>query len=143
MSHKFGIEVTTSIKQAYELYEETGTDFWRKATAKEMIDVRVAYEENEATPEQVRSGEAPGFIGFQEITCNLIFDVKIDFERKCRMVINGAMTETPPSLTYFSVVSRDSVRLAFIISELNDLDMMACDVGNSYLNSPCQEIFGL
>ena len=54
------------------------------------------------------------------------------------MVANGSMTEAPSSLTYSSVISRDSVRLAFIIAELNGLDMMACDVGNSYLNAPCR-----
>ena len=26
----------------------------------------------------------------------------------------------------------------FLISELNDLEVMSCDVGNAYLNVPCQ-----
>ena len=33
-NHKLGIEVPKSIKRAYEIDEETHTDFWRKATAK-------------------------------------------------------------------------------------------------------------
>jgi hypothetical protein len=65
--------------------------------------------------------------------------VKMDFTRKCREVANGAKTEAPASITYSSVVSRDSVRLAFLIAEMNDLDIMACDVGNAYLNAPCRE----
>ena len=73
------------------------------------------------------------------MTCHLIFDIKMDFEMKCRMVANGAMTEAPLSLAYSSVVSRYSVRLDFLIVKLNDLDMMACDVRNVYLNAPCRE----
>ena len=49
------------------------------------------------------------------------------------------MTEAPSSVTYSSVVSRDSVRLAFLIAELNGLDIMTCDIGNAYLHAPCRE----
>ena len=36
-------------------------------------------------------------------------------------------------------MSRDSVSIAFLVAELNDLDVMACDVGNVYLNATCRE----
>ena len=64
-NRKSGTEVPNSIKRAYDIDEETNTDFWRKAIAKEMLKVKIAYVENKATPEQVRSVEAPGFVGFQ------------------------------------------------------------------------------
>lgn len=51
------------------------------------------------------------------------------------------MTEAPSSITYSSVVSRDSIRLAFLIAELNGLDVMTCDIGNAYLNAPCREVW--
>ena len=63
----------------------------------------------------------------------------MDFSRKCRMVANGATTETPESLTYSSVVSSDSVRLAFLVMELNELYVMTCNVGNAYLIASCRE----
>jgi hypothetical protein len=69
----------------------------------------------------------------------MIFDVKMDLTRKARMVAGGHTTETPASLTYSSVVSRDNVRIALLIAALNDLDIMACDIGNAYLNAPCRE----
>jgi hypothetical protein len=139
-THKFGLECPNTVKRALEIDEETGTDFWYQAIKLEMEKVKVAYEVNEEwTPEQIRSGEAPGFIGFQEIRCHLIMDIKMDFSRKARFVAGGHMTEAPAALTYSSVVSRDSVRLAFLIAELNDLDVLACDVGNAYLNAPCRE----
>ena len=62
--------------------EETHTDFCRKEIAKGMLKVKIEYIENKANPEQVQSGEAPGLVGFQEITCHLIFNVKMDFSRK-------------------------------------------------------------
>eukprot|EP00957_Ditylum_brightwellii_P189972 14462610-Ditylum_brightwellii.AAC.1 len=42
-------------------------------------------------------------------------------------------------MTYSSVVSRDSIRLAFIIVGLNDLDVMSCNLQNAYLNTKCKE----
>jgi hypothetical protein len=42
-------------------------------------------------------------------------------------------------MTYSSVVSRDSIRLAFLIAALNDIEICAADVGNAYLNAPCKE----
>ena len=71
--------------------------------------------------------------------CHLIFDVNMEFSRKAQMVANGAMTEVPSSLTYYSIVSRDSVCLDLLIEILNDLHVMSCDVGDSYLNVTCQE----
>jgi hypothetical protein len=61
------------------------------------------------------------------------------FERKARFVAGGHTTEVPASITYSSVVSRDSVRLGFLIAALNGVDILACDLENAYLNAPCRE----
>jgi hypothetical protein len=59
---------------------------------------------------QVRQGNAKWhFVGFQEIDCHMVFDVKMDLTRKAQFVASGHTTETPSSLTYSSVVSRDSI----------------------------------
>ena len=139
-THKFGIRVPKSVEEALAIDEETGTDFWRKALNKEMTKVKIAWKAVEGlTPEQVRQGQAKQLIGYQEITCHVIFDVKMDFTRKARFVAGGHTTDTPGSITYSSVVSRDSIRIAFLIAGLNDLDVLACDVTNAYLNAPCRE----
>lgn len=56
--------------------------------------------------------------GYQKMLCHMIFDVKIgdNFRRKDRMVAGGHRTATPSALTYSSVVSRDSVRIALTIT---------------------------
>jgi hypothetical protein len=93
------------VEEALAIDEETGTDFWRKALGKEMTKVKVAWKSMDGiTPEQVRTGIEPSMIGFQEIRCHVIFDVKMDFTRKARFVAGGHTTDTPSSITYSSVV---------------------------------------
>ena len=78
-------------------------------------------------------------IGHTQIRCHMIFDVKFDFTRKACFVAGGHLTEPPTSITYLTVVSRESVRIAFLMAALNDLDVLAVDIGNVYLNAPCRE----
>ena len=119
---------------------ENGNTLWGDSIKKEMAKAKVAYQAQQGVnPHDVRSGKVPSFTGFQEMKCHMIFDVKIDFTRKARFVAGGHMTEAPASLTYSSVVGRDSVKIAFLLAALNDLDLMACDIGNAYLNAPCRE----
>ena len=49
------------------------------------------------------------------------------------------MTEAPASLTYSTVVSRDSVRIILMIAALNGLEISSCDIQNAYLTAPCRE----
>ena len=139
-THKFGIRIPKTVEEAIQIDDDTGTDLWKRALSKEMSKVRVAWKTIDTyTPQQVREGKAATLIGYQEIKCHVIFDVKMDFTRKARFVAGGHMTTTPDSLTYSSVVSRDSIRIAFLVAGLNDLDVLAGDVTNAYLNAPCRE----
>jgi hypothetical protein len=54
-------------------------------------------------------------------------------------VANGNETETPAALTYSSVVTRDSVRIALLVASLNELELLACDIQNAYLTADCRE----
>ncbi len=140
-SHKYGVRLPHSVQEALQIDKGTGTDFWWQAIQKEMKKVMIAFDYDESvTPEQIQEGLSKGdYVGFQEIKCHMIFDVKMDLTRKARFVAGGHMTEPPASITYSSVVSHDSVRLAFLLAALNDLDILACDIGNAYLNAPCRE----
>jgi hypothetical protein len=66
----------------------------------------------------------------------LIFDVKMDFMRKTRLVAGGHVTEPPLVLTYASVVTRESVRIALLIAALKDMSVLGADISNAYLNAP-------
>ncbi len=140
-SHKYGVRLPHSVQEALQIDKETGTDFWWNAIQKELKKVTVALEYDEGvTAQQIRDGLAKGeYVGFQEIKCHMIFDVKMDLTRKARFVAGGHLTEPPASITYSSVVSRYSVRIAFLLAALNGLDILAYDIGNAYLNAPCRE----
>ena len=76
----------------------------------------------------------------QYMECHLVFDVKLDgFKRKARLVAGGHMTDTPAVMTYASVVSHETVRIALTITALNDLEVKASDIQNAYLTAPCEE----
>lgn len=98
-----------------------------------MENVRVVF--------QLHEGDPKSLIGYQEVKCHMIFDVKLgeNFRQKARLVCQGNRTETPTSVTYSSVVSRDSVRICLTIAALNDLQVMAADIQNAYLSAPCRE----
>ena len=63
----------------------------------------------------------------------------MDFTRKARFVAGGHMTEPPVIITYSSVVSRDSVQIGFVLATLNDLELVAADIGNAYLQANTKE----
>ena len=131
-THKFGIEVPKSVKEALEIDRRTGTTYWRDAIGLEVKNVDVAFEDLE-DDEKVP-------IGYQFVHCHMIFDVKPgSLKRKARYVAGGHMTEAPAGMTYASVVSRESIRLGLLIAALNDLEVFAADIQNAYLTSPCQE----
>ena len=80
-THKFGIRLPKDAREALQIDEDTGTDFWKQAIEKELRQVKVAWEaRDDLDIEQVRSGKQ--LIGYTEIGCHMVFNVKIDFTRK-------------------------------------------------------------
>jgi hypothetical protein len=131
-THKFGIRVPKSVAEAKRLDKSNGDTLWWDAICKEMKNVPIAFEEFEGDVSAIPPG-------YQEIRCHMIFDIKMgeNFRRKARMVADGHRTKTPAALTYSSVVSRDSVRIALTIAALNDLSVLACNIQNAYLTDKC------
>jgi hypothetical protein len=54
-THKFGIEVPSSVREALDINKRMGTDMWRKATEKEMRNVILAFDARD-------DGEVPNWI---------------------------------------------------------------------------------
>jgi len=134
-SEKFGLEVPSSgprgVKRAYEIDGETGTEYWGVAMKKEVGTVLPALkvlEPNESVP--------PGFVRIDLMT---VFDVKMDLTRKARICARGDQTDPPLSVTYASVVTRESIRIGFTIAALNGLNVLSADIAGAYLNAPCAE----
>ena len=95
-THKFGIRFPKTTKEALQIDNITGTDFWCKAINKEMSKAKIAWKVNDGhTPSEAREATTTAFVGFQEIGCHLIFNVKMDFTRKAPFVAGGHKTEAP------------------------------------------------
>jgi hypothetical protein len=79
-------------------------------------------------------------IGYQKIPCHMIFDVKMEeFRQKAQLVAGGHRTKAPATITYASVVSRETVRLALTFVSLNDLEVKVGNVLNAYITGPVKE----
>jgi hypothetical protein len=130
-THKYGIELPKSVKEALEIDRRTGTTFWRDAIEKEMKNNAPAFKFND-------DDSIP--IGYKHITCHMIFDIKmVGLVWKARFVAGGRLTDPPVDSVYSSVVTKDSVRILFTIAALNDLEVIGADVQNAYINAPTKE----
>jgi hypothetical protein len=54
-------------------------------------------------------------------------------------VAGGHQTDVPKESVFSSVVSRDSIQIVLTIASLNNLEVLAADVQNAYLNAPTKE----
>ena len=127
MTHKYGIEIPRDVEHAHEIDLRNGNTMWRGTLKKEMYNVRVAFEildEGAHVPH-----------GWKQVTRHLVWDVKMDFTRKARWVLDGHKTPDPIGSTYAGVVSRESVHIALTYAALNDLDVFAADIWNAYLQA--------
>jgi Reverse transcriptase (RNA-dependent DNA polymerase) len=120
-----------TVQEALRLDKEYNNSLWQDAIKKEMTVILPAvkiFEEGSIAP-----------IGYQQIPCHIVFDIKMDFTRKARFVAGGHVTHPPSTQAYASVVSRESVRIVLLLASLNDMDVMSADIQGAYLNAPCQE----
>ncbi len=97
-THKFGIELPKTVKEALDLDRINGNILWAAGIAKEMANVCIAFKilaDDESVP-----------IEYQKIPCHMVFDIKMeDFTHKARLVAGGHMTDAPSTSSYASVVS--------------------------------------
>ena len=79
--YKFGIRIPRSTAEALEIDAENGNTEWYDAIMKEMFNVRIAFDVLK------RGAIAPP--GFKKIPLSMIFDIKLDFTKKARLVAGG------------------------------------------------------
>ena len=75
-THKYGIEIPTSVEHAYELDRKNGNNLWKEALEMEMYNIGAPFE----ILEDGKSAPA----GYTMVSGNLIWSVKMDFIRKAR-----------------------------------------------------------
>jgi hypothetical protein len=124
---KFGVEVPQGMKAAMRLDAVNGNTLWRDALKKELQQINDyrtfrLVDENEFLPDD-----------YQRVPYHFVWDVKFDLRRKCRLVAGGNWTDPPKEDVYSGVVSMDTIRMGFMLSQLNGLQVCAADVGNAFL----------
>ena len=128
---RYGMRIPTPITEAYEIDKENGNTLWRDAIKRKMENVSVAFE-------IIEDGKRPS-AAHKKVTFHTIYDIKMDFTRKARLVAEGCRTPNPVASNYAGEVSRESVRIAFTYAALNGLHVWAVDVQNAFLQAPCSE----
>ena len=106
-----------------------------------FLEAEIYYFDNidGVTHDEMRKGKINP--GYENVNMHMIFYIKMDrkFTIKEILVDEGHKKAPTSPFTYSSVVYRESVRIAFILASLNNLDIFAYDIGNSYLNDKCIE----
>jgi hypothetical protein len=129
--YKFGICIPESVEDALQLDKINGDAQWYDAMIKEMQNVCVAFD--------IKDHATKPPPGYEYVDLMMVYDIKMDYTWKARLCARGDQTEPPKEITYSSVVSRESIRIAFTYAAMLDLDIRIADVGNAYLYAPTNE----
>ena len=76
---------------------------------------------------------------YKQVSYHFVFDVKFDLRCKARLVADGNWTEIVKEDVYSDVIGIETVRIGFLVGELNNLTCCAGDVGNACLNGLTRE----
>ena len=129
---KFGVEVARDAKHALTLDNQNGDGLWQEAIEKELKQIN-----NYKTFRAPYKGE--DLTEFDRIPYHFVFDVKFDGRRKARLVAGGNHTTPPKEDIYSGVVGIESIRIGFLIAELNGFQICAADIGNAFLYGKTRE----
>ena len=104
---KFRVQIPGTVEEALCLDKDDGNDLWKQAIEKEWKNFCISCN-------LLDCGESAP-IGYKEITCHLIFDLKLDMTRKACYVAGRHLTDVPSHMTY-SRVFFSSIKLLRFIS---------------------------
>jgi hypothetical protein len=78
-------------------------------------------------------------IEYKRIPYHFVFDVKFDLRHRARLVAGGHQTDPPKEDIYSGVVGSESIKLGFLLGDMNELLVIAGDIGSAYLNGLTRE----
>ena len=62
-------------------------------------------------------------VDWRKVTGHLVLDIKMDFTRKARCVLDSHKTPNSTISAYANEMSRNSIRIAFTYADLNNVDV--------------------
>jgi hypothetical protein len=133
VQYMFGVEIPRNAKHALEMDKANGNNLW-----KESIDKELEMINQFQTFRRLRKGETltPDY---KRVPYFIVFANKFDGRRKARLVANGSQTVIDSTEVYSGVVGMETVRLGFLLAEMNGLKVCAADISSAYLYSKTRE----
>ena len=130
---KFGVMVPQGICQAKLFDANNRNMLWANAMDKEMnkflrMETFIILDDKSQLSE-----------GYKYIPVHFVFDIKVDGRHKARLFTGGDHTNPDTSEVFSSVVSIENVRMLFLLADLNQLQIVAADISNSYLHAYTRE----
>ena len=123
--HKYRIEIPRDFNHTSQIDTKNKNTIWRDTKDKEMKSIGVTFD-------ILETGEVAS-MSYKKTSGQIVFDIKIDFTRKAQWVINGHKNSVPERSTYARVVSRESTRITFTYTVLNDIDIYVSNMQNAYI----------
>ena len=131
-THTFGPKLSKIVNEAYTIDEKNGNTIWQHDIQKEIENVKIAFQ-------TIPEGKKPSN-GFQYVNCHMVFNIKMEnFQRTAYQVARGPMNLTTETITYSSLVTKETVCITLTIVVLHDLEVKAADVLNAYVMAPNHE----
>jgi hypothetical protein len=127
--YMYGFEIPRNFAHAIRLDTAGGHTKWQDST---VLDMAQLAEYDVFNDKGIDGDPGPDF---SKIRVHLVYAVKHDGRHKARLVANGHLTEVPVYSVYSGVVSLKGLRLLQFLSELNDMQTWATDIGNAYLEA--------
>jgi hypothetical protein len=131
---QFGIRIPRNTKEAYQLDLLNKDHLWAEAIDKE---VKALYGEFNCFKLVEEGKDAPS--DYQRIPLLWTFAVKYDGRRRARLVAGGHRTPDLEEDLYSGSVNLETVRILFLIAAHMELDVVAADVGNAYIQAYTSE----
>jgi hypothetical protein len=127
MSHKYGIELPSSVKNAIKIDCKNGNTLWQDALAKEMGNLCIAFE--------IFGPNAKAPPGWHKASGHIVFEVNMDFTWKARWVKDGHKTPDSTTSSFAGIVSHDSIRISLSYAALLGLPVIGANICNAYLQA--------
>jgi len=131
---KFGVQIPVNASHALYLDKINNNTLWQDAINKELESIKKfktfrILDKGEKVPD-----------GYVKIPYHIVLDNKFDGRRKARLVAGGNHTpDVPPEEVYSGVVSMETIRTAFVLAALNNLEVCAADISTAFLYGKTRE----
>jgi Reverse transcriptase (RNA-dependent DNA polymerase) len=129
----FGVEIPHDSKHTRILDQQNQNCKWQDVEYSEIQQLTEYNFANDLGPGDVST------LAHKRIRCRMVYAVKHDSRHKAGFVAGGHLMKDPEDSIYSSVVSIRSLRIVLLAAELNKLELMSADVGNTYLEALTNE----